>query len=64
MAHQQWLLTKRSAKAKALLKNFNQIRCDLGFNHTGQFSYIFKNAFGISPKAYQKIKRIDVFLIF
>jgi AraC-like DNA-binding protein len=54
MTRQQWLLTKRLAKAKALLKNITQIRCDLGFNHTCQFSHTFKNAFDISPKAYQK----------
>ena len=45
------------AKAKELLKKGNsitQIGFDLGFNHTSQFSRTFKNAFGISPKAYQK----------
>ncbi|WP_349304052.1 helix-turn-helix transcriptional regulator [Pseudoalteromonas phenolica] len=57
MTPQQWLLTRRLAKAKELLKKGNsitQIGVDLGFNHTSQFSRTFKNAFGISPKAYQK----------
>ena len=57
MTPQQWLLTRRLAKAKELLTKGNsitQIGFALGFNHTSQFSRTFKNAFGISPKAYQK----------
>jgi AraC-like DNA-binding protein len=58
MTPHQWLLTRRLAKAKMLLKtgkSITQVGFDLGFNHTSQFSRTFKNAFGVSPKAYQKI---------
>lgn len=44
---------RRLAKVKELLKKGNSIT-QIGFNHTSQFSRTFKNAFGISPKAYQK----------
>lgn len=57
MTPQQWLQTRRLSKAKELLKKGNsitQIGFDLGFNHTSQFSRTFKNAFGVSPKAFQK----------
>lgn len=57
MTPQQWLQTRRLSKAKELLKkgkSITQIGFDLGFNHTSQFSRTFKNAFGISPKAFQK----------
>jgi AraC-like DNA-binding protein len=57
MTPQQWLQTRRLSKAKEMLKkgkSITQIGFDLGFNHTSQFSRTFKNAFGVSPKAFQK----------